>query len=85
MSIWVNFENPVDTGDLLPLAQREGVAYLPGRHFAVTKEHRSSARLSFAGLVPARIEKGVEILGRVFTEETLRTRSADAGMEPALV
>ncbi len=86
MSIWVTFENPVDTGDLLPRAQREGVAYLPGRHFAVTKEHRSSARLSFAGLVPARIEKGVEILGRVFTEETLRTRSAvDAGMEPALV
>lgn len=86
MSVWVTFEEPVDTADLLPRAQREGVAYLPGRHFAVAKEHRSSARLSFAGLGPERIEKGVEILGRIFTGETARTRaSVDAGMEPALV
>ncbi|MBS1873069.1 MAG: PLP-dependent aminotransferase family protein [Acidobacteria bacterium] len=86
MSIWVTFDDAVDTADLLARAQREGVGYLPGRHFAVTKEHRSSARLSFAGLAPDRIEKGVGILGRIFAEETARTRSAvDAGMEPALV
>ena len=33
MSIWVTFADPVDTADMLPRAQREGVAYLPGQVF----------------------------------------------------
>ncbi len=84
--MWVTFADPVDTADLLSRAQREGVAYLPGRHFAVTREHRSSARLSFAGLAPDRIEKGIAVLGRIFHEETRRVRAVlDAEPEPALV
>ena len=86
MSLWVTFADPTDTADLLSRAQREGVAYLPGRHFAVTREHRSSARLSFAGLPPDRIEKGIAVLGRIFQEETRRVRAVlDAEPEPALV
>lgn len=86
MSLWVTFAEPIDTADLLPRAQREGVSYLPGKYFAVAKEHRSSARLSFAGLAPDRIEKGIAVLGRIFAEETRRVRSVrDAEPEPALV
>ena len=71
---------------LLARAQRDGVAYLPGKHFAVAREHRSSLRLSFAGLTPDQIEHGVAVLGRIFGEETTRVRSAmDAEPEPALV
>lgn len=86
MSLWVTLESAVDTGELLPRAQREGVAYLPGRYFAVAREHRSSARLSFAGLEPDRIEEGIAVLGRIFGDETRRVRAAvDAEPEPALV
>lgn len=86
MSLWVTFAGPVDTADLLSRAQREGVAYLPGRHFAVTREHRSAVRLSFAGLAPDRIEKGIAALGRIFQEEARRVRAVlDAEPEPALV
>jgi 2-aminoadipate transaminase len=86
MSLWATFADPIDTSDLLPRAQREGVAYLPGRYFAVAKEHRSSVRLSFAGLAPDRIEKGIAVLGRIFRDETRRIESAlDAEPEPAMV
>ncbi len=86
MSVWVTCAAAVDTMDLLSRAQREGVAYLPGKHFAVVREHRSSARLSFAGLEPDQIEQGVAVLGRIFGDEIRRVRSAvDAEPEPALV
>jgi 2-aminoadipate transaminase len=86
MSLWVTFVVRMDTADMLSRAQREGVAYLPGRHFAVTKEHRSSLRLSFAGLPPDRIEQGVAVLGRLFGEETRRLRAVlDSEPEPAVV
>lgn len=85
MSIWVTFANGIDAGDLLARAQQDGVSYLPGRYFAVTREHRSSVRLSFAGLPPGDIEKGLAVLGRIFVEEVRRARSANAEPEPALV
>ncbi len=86
MNVWVTFGERIDTGDVLARAQREGVAYLPGTHFGVDKQHRSSARLSFAGLEPERIEKGIAVLGRIFGQETARLRGVmDADPEPALV
>ncbi len=86
MSVWVTFQDPVDTSELLGRIQREGVGYLPGRYFAVAREHRTSLRLSFAGLTPEQIEKGVAVLGRIFSQETRRLRSAlDTEPEPALV
>ncbi len=86
MSVWVTFADRIDTADLLPRAQHKGVAYLPGRYFAVAKEHRSSLRLSFAGLAPDRIEEGVAILGRLFAEDARRLRSMmDSEPEPAMV
>lgn len=86
MSLWLKLADPIDSGELLPRAQREGVGYLPGKHFAVTKDQRSGLRLSFAGLPVDRIEKGVAVLGRVFAEEARRVRQAlDAEPEPALV
>lgn len=86
MNLWVTFAAAVDTSELLPRAQREGVAYLPGRFFGVTKEHRSSMRLSFAGLERDAIERGIAVLGRIFKEETRRVEAArNAEMEPAMV
>ncbi len=35
MSLWIQLPEPLDAGELLPRAEREGVTYLPGRYFAV--------------------------------------------------
>ena len=43
----------------------EGVAYLPGRYFAVSRLEPGVLRLSFAGLDPEEIREGLAILGRV--------------------
>jgi 2-aminoadipate transaminase len=76
MNIWVQLPEPLDTGELLARAQREGVTYLPGKYFAVNRPQTGCLRLSFAGLRPAEIEKGVKILGGIFLSELERLRGA---------
>jgi 2-aminoadipate transaminase len=86
MSMWVRLNAGFDTGDLLTRAQRENVTYLPGRYFAVNHEHRNALRLSFAGLAPEQITKGLSILGGLFASESVPGRDLDrTGLEPALV
>lgn len=80
MNIWVRLPAPLDAGDLLPRVQREGVAYLPGRYFEVSRRQAGALRLSFAGLAPEQIRKGLEILGRVVTAEV---ENAARGFEPS--
>jgi 2-aminoadipate transaminase len=65
MNLWVRLPTPLDAGELLPRAQKEGMAYLPGRFFEVSRREPGALRLSFAGLRPEEIRKGLEILGRV--------------------
>jgi len=76
MSVWVRLPEPLDTGELLTRAQREGVTYLPGKYFAVNRPQTGSLRLSFAGLDPIEIEKGVKILGEIFSSELERVRGS---------
>jgi len=79
MNVWVRLPAPLDTGDLLARAQRAGVAYLPGRYFEVSRRQAGALRLSFAGLTPEQIRKGIEILGRVVAEEL---EEAAQGFDP---
>ena len=55
---------------------------MPGKYFAVGRPDPGSLRLSFAGLDPAQIEKGVKILGEIFSSEMERLR-ASSNREPA--
>jgi DNA-binding transcriptional MocR family regulator len=73
---------PLDAGELLTRAHREGVSYLPGKYFAVSHPETGSLRLSFAGVDPAHIEKGVRILGEIFSTELERQLSS-RNREPA--
>lgn len=75
MSIWVRLPEPLDAVELLPRAQREGVSYVPGKHFAVGPHEAGTLRLSFGGLAPASIESGIARLGRVFQEEMERSQN----------
>ena len=80
MNVWVRLPAPLDAGDLLSRAQQEGVAYLPGRYFEVSRRQAGALRLSFAGLAPDQIRKGLAILGRVARAEI---EKAARGLEPS--
>jgi len=82
MNLWVRLSDPLDASELLSRAQRAGVTYLPGKYFAVGRPDPSSLRLSFAGLSPTHIEKGVKILGEIFSSE-LERLSDSSNREPA--
>ncbi len=69
MNIWVRLPEPLDAGELLGRAQKEGVAYLPGRYFAVSRLEPGALRLSFAGLAADQIRAGLKILGRILADE----------------
>jgi 2-aminoadipate transaminase len=79
MNLWVRLPEPLDAANLLAAAERENVSYLPGRYFAVGRPDPGSFRLSFAGITPVKIEKGLRILGSVFEtgpERAARSRRA---------
>src|SRR5580704_15023752 len=62
MSLWLRLPEPLDAGELLPRAEREGVTYIPGKYFAVTRPEARSLRISFAGLAPDQIRSGIAAL-----------------------
>jgi 2-aminoadipate transaminase len=74
MSVWVSLPGALDAAELLARAQRENVTYLPGKYFAVSRPLGANLRLSFAGLSPEKIKRGISILGRIFREEFERSR-----------
>jgi 2-aminoadipate transaminase len=85
MNLWVRLPQALDAGELLPRAEREGVTYLPGRYFAVSRVESRALRISFAGLAPDQIKSGVSTLSRIFQEELERTRSQSRFEVPAMV
>jgi 2-aminoadipate transaminase len=82
MNVWVSLPEPLDASELAVRAEREGVSYLPGRHFTVSRPQAQGLRLSFAGLRPEKIRTGLSILGKIFAIEFDRLRHAPTD-EPA--
>ena len=75
MSLWIELPDSLDAAELLPRAEREGVTYLPGRYFAVSRPQPNGLRISFAGMTPEEIRSGLAILGRIFQNELERARA----------
>jgi 2-aminoadipate transaminase len=75
MSLWIELPESLDAAELLPRAEREGVTYLPGRYFAVSRPQPNGLRISFAGMTPEEIRSGLAILGRIFQNELERARA----------
>jgi 2-aminoadipate transaminase len=75
MSLWVELPATLDAAELLPRAEREGVNYLPGKFFTVSRPQPNALRISFAGMTPEEIRSGLAILGRIFQEELERVRA----------
>ncbi len=74
MNVWVKLPEPLDAADLAARAEREGVSFLPGRHFAVSRPQTQGLRLSFAGLDPEQIRAGLAVLGSILRSELDRAR-----------
>ncbi len=76
MNLWVRLPEPLDAAAMAASAERDGVSFFPGAHFAVSRPHKHSLRLSFAGLDPRDIATGLKIIGRIFRTELQRARAA---------
>lgn len=85
MNLWVRLPRPLDAMDLLARAHDEGVAYIPGRYFEISRHDPGALRLSFAGVTPEEIEAGVRILGSIASAESDRARNQRRVPSPALV
>jgi 2-aminoadipate transaminase len=79
MNVWLRLPEPLDAAALLPRARKEGVAYLPGHYFTVSRPDPGALRLSFASLPPDQIRSGLAVLGRLVAAEL--ERAADT-VEP---
>ena len=71
MFVWVELPEGTDTVALLERAlAEEQVAFIPGHAFAVGGNHaRNCMRLNFSNASVAKIEEGVERLGRVLSSQ----------------
>jgi 2-aminoadipate transaminase len=86
MSLWMELPESLDAAGLLRRAEREGVTYLPGGYFAVSRPQPNGLRISFVGMTPEEIRSGLAILGRIFQNEVERVRAhAPLVGAPALV
>jgi DNA-binding transcriptional MocR family regulator len=81
MNLWVELPGTLDARDLLMRAQEEGVNFLPGNYFSDGRSHYRCFRLSFGGLSPKDIERGIRILGGIAAREL--ASSAQHIFEPA--
>ncbi|HVR89385.1 MAG TPA: PLP-dependent aminotransferase family protein [Candidatus Limnocylindria bacterium] len=64
--LWVTLPEGVSARRLLDLALEEGVAFVPGDAFAVTRDHSSALRFSYSWPQPERIAEGVCRLRRAY-------------------
>jgi 2-aminoadipate transaminase len=86
MNVWVRLPAGVDTESLLPKAVEAGVSFLPGRLFGVARAEHRALRLSFAGLKPEEIRRGIGIVGELIGREMDRQRGLrEFDPAPALV
>jgi 2-aminoadipate transaminase len=85
MNMWIDLPAGLDAVALRGLAQQAGIDYLPGRYFSVSRPLDSGLRLSFAGLDPAEIRKGIEILGTLVRDAASARESRDSHPALALV
>ncbi len=69
MSLWLELPSPLRAQEVLLRAQEHGVDFLPGSYFSPGRPHSRGLRLSFGGLTPEQIERGIHILSKVIENE----------------
>jgi 2-aminoadipate transaminase len=67
--IWATLPDYLDTTDLLALALRQNVAFVPGRAAYLDGRGGSSMRLNFSGVAESQIREGIRRIGAIATEQ----------------
>ncbi len=68
MFFWVEGPSALDAVTLLPKAVEAGVAFVPGAAFFADHPQKNTLRLSFVTVPPEKIDRGIELLGKVLRE-----------------
>lgn len=66
--LWLSLPNYVDTRNLLPLAIKRGVAYVPGYSFYPDKSRHNNIRLNYSSVAEVDLIHGIRVLGSLFSE-----------------
>jgi DNA-binding transcriptional MocR family regulator len=82
MNLWVELPAPLTSEELLKAAEEQGVSFLTGNYFSVRRMERRGLRISFGGLRPADITRGIAILGGIARNQ-LNTYRARAPLDAA--
>jgi len=75
MSLWVDLPAPLTSEELLKAAEERGVSFLTGSCFSVRRVERRGLRISFGGLSPADITRGIKILGGIARTQLISYRT----------
>jgi DNA-binding transcriptional MocR family regulator len=62
--VWITLSGNLSADDLLPIAEAEGVSYLPGSKFTLNGGHASALRLAFSLYPPDQLAEAARRLGR---------------------
>jgi 2-aminoadipate transaminase len=87
--VWATLDERIDTTDLLALATKQGVAFVPGRAaYMDGRRGSSSMRLNFAGVPEANIHEGIRRIGKAIRQQldllgSLSGHSARSKARPA--
>lgn len=81
MSLWIELPEPLNADHLLSRVEERGVSFVPGRHFSARRPHLRGLRISFGGLKPDEITRGIRIIGEAAGEQLAAT-AAHASFEP---
>ena len=72
--VWAKLPGGMDALKLFPAAVEKNVAYVPGTHFYPDLGHTDTLRLNFSKCTVEEINRGMEILGGVFTENRMEDK-----------
>jgi 2-aminoadipate transaminase len=81
MNLWIELPAPLTAETLLRRAQERGVTFLPGRYFSVRSGDGRGMRISFGGLRPDEITRGIRIIGEIAADE-LAASASKVSLEP---
>jgi DNA-binding transcriptional MocR family regulator len=83
--LWLRLPEPLDASELLVRARDHQVVFIPGRYFAVSRSHAGALRLTFAGLAPDQVRRGLAILTGLIATLAPAAQDRSEGGVPALV
>lgn len=83
MNLWLELPAPLTAEQLLDRVHERGVTFLPGSYFSAQQAHARGLRISFGGLTPDEITRGIRIIGET-AKEQLTATATPINLEPAV-